>query len=118
MQYHLFNDYDNIIGVGEQPSLLEMSQKALEKISTNPNGYVMLIESGRIDHGHHENKAKLALEEVAHLHKVVEFIRSEINEEETLMIVTADHSHTMTISGYPISEFNYPFTLIKCLMIF
>lgn len=99
MQYHLLNNYDGI-----QPSLMEMVKKAMEMISTNPNGYVMLIESGRIDHGHHENRAKLVFEEVAHLHKIVEFIRSEIDEEETLMIVTADHSHTMTISGYPVSK--------------
>lgn len=102
MQYHLFND--NNIGVGVQPSLMEMSQKALEMLSANPNGYVILIEGGRIDHGHHENKAKLALEEMAHLHKVVELIRSEIDEEETLMVVTSDHSHSMTINGYAVSK--------------
>jgi alkaline phosphatase len=105
MQYHLFNDVDNKMGVGVQPSLLEMTQKALQKVSSaSPNGYVMLIESGRIDHGHHENKAKLALEEVVHLHDVIEFLRSQIDEEETLMIVTADHSMAMTISGYPVRE--------------
>lgn len=106
MQYHLFNDHDNNIGVGVQPSLMEMSQKALEMLSANPKGYVILIESGRIDHGHHENKAKLALEEVAHLHKVVDSIRSVIDEEETLMIVTADHSHSMTINGYAVRKSN------------
>jgi alkaline phosphatase len=100
MQYHLLNDYNF-----EQPSLMEMSQKALQMVSNNPNGYVLLIESGRIDHAHHENKARLAMEEVMELHKLVEFIRSEINEEETLMVVTADHSHTMTISGYPVSKY-------------
>lgn len=103
MQYHLFND-DNVSDDVKQPSLMELSQKALEIVSSNPHGYVLLIESGRIDHAHHENKAKLALEEMVQLHKLVEFIRSEIDEEETLMVVTSDHSHTMTISGYPVSK--------------
>jgi alkaline phosphatase len=104
MQYHLFNDVDNKMGVGVQPSLLEMAQKALQIVSTNPNGFVMLIESGRIDHAHHDNKAKLALEEVAHLHTVINVLRSQIDKEDTLMIVTADHSMDMTISGYPVRE--------------
>lgn len=104
MQYHLFNDPDNNSDVGVQPSLMEMSQKALEMLSANPNGYVILIESGRVDHAHHENMARLALEEVAHLHKVVDLIRSEIDEEETLMVVTADHSHSMTINGYAVRK--------------
>lgn len=103
MQYHLLNDYT--VDGDRQPSLMELSQKALQMVARNPNGYVLLIESGRIDHAHHENKARLALEETSQLHKLVEFIRSEINEEETLMVVTADHSHTMTISGYPVSEY-------------
>lgn len=102
MQYHLLNDYN--FGDDKQPTLMEMSQKALQVLSNNPNGYVLLIESGKIDHAHHENKARLAMEEVMELHKLVEFIRSEIHEEETLMVVTADHSHTMTISGYPGSK--------------
>lgn len=100
MQYHLFND-ENV----KQPSLMELSQKALEIVSSNPHGYVLLIESGRIDHAHHENKAKLALEEMVQLHQLVDIIRSEIDEEETLMVVTSDHSHTMTISGYPVSKY-------------
>lgn len=102
MQYHYLNElnYDG----DKQPSLMEMSQKALQMVSSNPNGYVLLIESGRIDHAHHENKAKLAMEEVVVLHELVKFIKSEIDDEETLMVVTADHSHAMTISGYPVSE--------------
>lgn len=101
MQYHLLND--NSV----EPSLIEMTQRALQMVSKNPNGYVLLIESGRIDHGHHETKAKLALDETKHFEEVVEYIRSQVNESETLIVVTPDHSHTMSVSGYPISEFPF-----------
>lgn len=100
MQYHLLNDKS------DEPSLLEMTQKALQMVSKNPNGFVLMIESGRIDHAHHENRARLAFEEVAHLNEVVDFLRSQVNLSETLIVLTADHSHTMTVSGYPKSKLN------------
>lgn len=96
MQYHLLND--------NEPTLFEMSKKALQMVSKNPNGFVLMIASGRIDHAHHENRAKLALEEVSHLHDLVEYVKTQIDLSETLIVLTADHSHTMTVSGYPKSK--------------
>lgn len=98
MQYHLLNDKKI------EPTLMEMTQKALQMVSKNPNGYVLLVESGRIDHGHHETRAKLALEETVHFQEVIDHVRSQVDESETLIVVTADHSHTMSVSGYPKSK--------------
>ncbi|CRK89152.1 CLUMA_CG002913, isoform A [Clunio marinus] len=95
MKYHLFNDKT------VEPTLIEMTLKALQMVAKNPNGYVLLIENGRIDHGHHKNRAKLALEETVQFHNVVNYVKSQVDERETLIVVTADHSHTMTVSGYP-----------------
>lgn len=95
MQYRLLNDKN------DEPSLIEMTQKALQMVTKNPNGFVLMIESGRIDHGHHETRAKLALDETFQLHNLVEFVRSQVNESDTLIVVTADHSNTMTIGGNP-----------------
>ena len=96
MNYHLLRD--KIV----EPTLLEMADKALEIMQKNPKGYVLLIEGGRIDHAHHETKPKLALEEIVQFHKTIELVKSQVNEKDTLILVTADHSHTMTISGYAI----------------
>lgn len=40
-----------------EPSLAEMTLAAIRVLKKNPNGYLLLIESGRIDHSHHENVA-------------------------------------------------------------
>ena len=40
----------------EEPSMIELTNKAIEMLSKNKNGYFLLVEGGRIDHGHHESK--------------------------------------------------------------
>ena len=44
-----------------EPSLAEMTRKALEILERNRKGYVLVVEGGRIDHGHHANSAYMAL---------------------------------------------------------
>ncbi|GBP05334.1 hypothetical protein EVAR_76767_1 [Eumeta japonica] len=55
---------------------------------------------GRIDTAHHESKAMKALDETAELAKAVETAVRMVDLEETLVVVTSDHSHTMTYNGY------------------
>merc|ERR550534_1337431 len=81
----------------EQPSLAEMTRVALERLEKGPNGFLLMVEGGRIDHAHHENRAKMAMEETLALEKAVEVAMSLTKREETLTIVTADHSHAVTI---------------------
>ena len=61
----------------------------------------MCCVGGRIDHGHHENSAKKALEELMSLNEAVKRAVSVTNNDDTLIVVTADHSHVMTMGGYP-----------------
>lgn len=113
MQYHSLSDRAN------EPTLMEMTLKALQMVSKNPNGYVLMVESGRIDHAHHETRAKLALEETVQFHDMVEFVRARVNESETLIVVFADHSHTMSVSGYPKSKgFASPFSTANLMTSF
>lgn len=64
--------------------------------------YIKLFISGaRIDHGHHGNKPERALYDVLALEKAVNAAISKTHFQETLMIVTADHSHVFDIAGYP-----------------
>ena len=60
-----------------------------------------MVEGGMIDKAHHQNWAKKAFEETLELEKAVKMTLKLTNEEETLVVVTADHSHSITMSGYP-----------------
>lgn len=89
----------------EKPSLKDMTEKAIDVLSQNPEGFFLFVEGGRIDHGHHETRAKYALDETVEFSKAIEAALSKVNTEETLIIVTADHSHVMTIAGYAVNDF-------------
>ncbi|KAG8231067.1 hypothetical protein J437_LFUL010693 [Ladona fulva] len=82
------------------PTLAEMTEVAIDILKKNPNGYILFVEGGRIDHGHHDTKAHLALDETVQMAEAVAVVSAATSETDTLMLVTADHSHTMTISGY------------------
>ncbi|XP_013109914.2 alkaline phosphatase [Stomoxys calcitrans] len=84
-----------------QPRLKDMTEAALKILQKNPQGYFAFIEGGRIDHGHHSNIAGYALDETLEFDEAIQMAINMTNEEETLIVVTSDHSHTMTISGYP-----------------
>lgn len=96
MQYRLLSQGLN------QPTLTEMTAKALEMLSKNENGFVLLVEGGRIDHGHHETRARMAMEETVEFDSAVKYVKENTNEDDTLLVVTADHSHVFTVGGYPV----------------
>ena len=66
--------------------------------------YTFSFIGGRIDHGHHGNKAHKALTETIAFSEAVEKAMSMTDIEDTLIIVTADHSHVFTMSGYASPE--------------
>jgi alkaline phosphatase len=84
----------------EQPSLQQMTAAALTRLEKNKQGYALVIEAGRIDHGHHDGTAYKALTETQELHETVAWLLTQVDTRETLIVVTADHSHTLTLAGY------------------
>lgn len=88
-----------------KPTLTEMVEKALDILESahDDKGYLLFVEGGRIDHGHHYGMAKKALSETVELEKAVEVARRRTSEDNTLIVVTADHSHSFTVSGYAVS---------------
>jgi alkaline phosphatase len=97
---HLHYEVDRMNN-STQPTLKEMVEVAIRVLSKNPKGFFLLIEGGRIDMAHHDGFAKRALEETVMLSSAVTSSLSMTNIDDTLTIVTADHSHVMTINGYP-----------------
>ena len=84
-----------------EPSLAEMTAKAIAILRRNPNGYFLLVEGGRIDHAHHGSNAARALEDTVAFDAAVKTALDTVNLRDTLVIVTADHSHVLTMAGYP-----------------
>jgi len=84
-----------------EPSLTEMTAKAIDILKKNHKGYFLMVEGGRIDHAHHAGNAYRALTETQQLAAAVQAALNKTNPDDTLIIVTADHSHTFTIGGYP-----------------
>lgn len=85
-----------------EPSLAEMSVLALKRLKAgNDRGFYLVIEGGRIDHAHHEGNAYRALEDTVAFDAAVAAVLAEVDLANTLVLVTADHSHTLTMSGYP-----------------
>ncbi len=97
MQYEADRDND----VAGEPSLTEMTTAAIDVLDNNDEGYFLMVESGRIDHAHHAGNAYGALSEAIELSDAVAAARAATDPEDTLILVTADHSHVFTIGGYP-----------------
>ncbi|TVP12352.1 alkaline phosphatase [Shewanella sp. KCT] len=98
---HMEYEADRADDVGGEPSLTEMTEKSIEILKKNDNGYLLIVESGRIDHGHHAGNAKRALADAVELSNAVKAAVENTDPDETLILVTADHSHVFTIAGYP-----------------
>ena len=86
---------------GGQPSLSEMTRAALTSLIKNPNGFFLMVEGGLIVVAHHLNNAMRALEETLELERAIKVALDMFDIKETLIFVTADHSHALTINGYP-----------------
>ncbi len=87
-------------GAGE-PALHEMTAKALDILQAGSKPFFLMVEAGRIDHAHHKGNAFHALTDTIELDKAVQTALDKVNLTDTLIIVTADHSHTFNMAGYP-----------------
>lgn len=86
-----------------KPTLSEMTYTAIKHLQKQEkNGFFLFVEGARIDMAHHDNWARIALDETKEFSKAIEIARNLTSEDDTLIIVTADHSHTMTINGYSV----------------
>ncbi|MFW5633753.1 MAG: alkaline phosphatase [Erythrobacter sp.] len=85
----------------KEPTLTGMTAQAIERLERDPDGYYLMVEGGRIDHAHHAGKAGYALEETVEFARAIRYAVENTDPAETLILVTADHSHVLTIAGYP-----------------
>ncbi|GFU17926.1 alkaline phosphatase, tissue-nonspecific isozyme [Trichonephila clavipes] len=98
---HMAYEVDRDSGPEGEPSLSEMTKKAIEILRKNPLGYFLMVEGGRIDHSHHFNNAHRALEDTLALEDAVITALEMTRPDDTLLVVTSDHSHVFAFGGTP-----------------
>ncbi len=102
---HMEYEADRAAAADPEPSLAEMTESALDILKRDQDGFFLMVEAGRIDHAHHAGNAARALEDTVALSDAVGAAIAKLDEsgqlDDTLIIVTADHSHVFTMAGYP-----------------
>jgi alkaline phosphatase len=107
---HMEYEHDRRADTGGEPSLTDMTLKAIELLRGagdrrgrgGDRGYFLMVEGGRIDHAHHEGNAFRALTDAAELDRAIGAAARAVDLRDTLIIVSADHSHVFNIGGYPL----------------
>ena len=98
---HLDYEFDRVNNPNStQPSLAEMTAKAIDVLKTDSDGYFLMVEGGRIDHALHGTNAKRALEDAIAFDEAIKVALEKVDLNNTLIVVTADHDHTMVFNGY------------------
>lgn len=98
---HMKYEADREKDAAGEPSIAEMTTKAIEILSKNETGFLLQVEGGRVDHAHHAGNAYRALTDTVAVAEAVQAAYDMVDPEETLIVLTADHSHVFTIAGYP-----------------
>lgn len=98
---HMKYEQDRATDTAGEPSIAEMTSKAIDILKKNTNGYFLMVEAGRIDHASHAGNAYRTFSDTVALSDAVKAALGKVNLADTLIIVSADHSHTLNIAGYP-----------------
>ncbi|MCA1778374.1 MAG: alkaline phosphatase, partial [Xanthomonadaceae bacterium] len=99
---HMNYEHDRQDDPGGEPSLAEMTVKALEILQNRDSeGFVLMVEGARIDHAHHAGNAYRALTDTIAFSDAIAATLERIDLQQTLVIVTADHGHSLAFGGYP-----------------
>ena len=76
------------------PTLGEMTQKAIDRMKHNEEGFVLQVEAGKVDWAAHGNDiAGLLYDQTAHDEAVKVAIDFAEKDENTLVIITSDHGN-------------------------
>ena len=87
----------------QTPTLLEMTQKAVELLSQNEKGFVLMTEAGKVDWALHDNEAGPALWEMVNLDETLSYLWQYATQTgDTLLYLNADHE-----TGMPAFEYRH-----------
>ncbi len=91
---------------GRAGMLKDMTAKAIETLSRNKKGFVLMVEGSMIDWGAHENNIDYVIDEVIDMDEAVgAALGFALKDGKTLVIVTADHeTGGLALTGGNISD--------------
>jgi alkaline phosphatase len=100
---HMAYDLDRV--ATQEPSLAEMTAKAIDALAARKKGFFLMVEGGRIDHALHATNARRALQDTVAFDDAVRTALDRMQAidpglKNTLVVVTADHDHTLQMNGY------------------
>ncbi len=76
------------------PTLAEMTRFAIDHMKDNPKGFVMQVESGKVDWAAHANDiGGLIYDQIAFDEAIEVAVDFALQDEETLVIITTDHGN-------------------------
>ncbi|MBR6514678.1 MAG: alkaline phosphatase [Clostridia bacterium] len=85
--YSSMDTYDEAL-----PTLAEMTDRAIELLSENENGFFLMVEGSQIDSYNHDNELDGATHEVYEFDKAVAVaLEFAVNNPDTMIVITADH---------------------------
>jgi alkaline phosphatase len=91
--------------IASVPTLAEMAGGALNVLDNNPKGFFVMIEGGATDWASHSNQKGRLIEEMkdfnAAIDRVVDWVNTHSNWDETMVIVTGDHETGFLWGGDP-----------------
>lgn len=105
-----YMSYDDYRDPDVEPSLAEMTDKSIELLSHDPDGFFLMVEGGRIDHASHDNDFDGTMSEVfAFDEAVLVALEYASMRNDTLVLVTADHETggLMVVGGYDYTGLSY-----------
>ena len=83
-----------------QPGLVDMTKAALDKLSKNPEGFFLMVEGGSVDKMSHPLDWDRAVVDTIEFDKAVGVAREfAAKNPDTLIVVTGDHTHGVSIIG-------------------
>lgn len=90
-------------GNGNEPSLEQMTERAITFLANknSDKGFFLVIEGARIDHANHNKNPFFAMTDTIELSDAVRKALTLIDLQNTLVLVTADHSSSLAFTGYP-----------------
>jgi alkaline phosphatase len=75
-----------------EPTLKEMTMKALDILSKDEDGFFLMIEGGQIDWAGHNNDTGTMLHELLKFDETVGYVYEWVkNRDDTMVVITADH---------------------------